>query len=271
MAQKSSFFNSVGGDRKYRAEDWATYFGSLIGNGYFAGDSTSLQVVAGDGMRVTVKAGRAFINGYFYWLTEDMTLNLDTADGVLSRIDRVVVRLSHADRAIVAAVKKSDYASSPTAPELQRDDDVWELALADVLVGVGATAITAANVTDTRLDSNLCGPVAALIKQIDTEAFTQQVYALMQKLEADIQGVKDNSAFVFKTGDTMSGALNLDVPLAMTSGGHGGTTAEEARTNLDVYSKAEALPRSALITTNTDPGEGAAVEYADGTVILVYE
>ena len=32
----SSFFNSVGGDRKYKAEDWAEYFGSFIGNGVFA-------------------------------------------------------------------------------------------------------------------------------------------------------------------------------------------------------------------------------------------
>lgn len=271
MAQKSSFFNSIGGDRKYRAEDWAAYFGSLIGNGYFAGDSTSLQVVAGSGMSVVVKAGRAFINGYFYFLTEDLTLELGTADGVLSRIDRVVVRLSHADRVIIAAVKSSDYASSPVAPELQRDEDVWELALADVLVGVGATAITAANITDTRLDSNLCGPVAALITQIDTEAFTQQIYALMQQLEEDIQGVKDGSAFLMRSGGTMTGALNLDIPLAMESGGHGGTTAEEGRTNLDVYSKAEALPRSAIVTTTTDPGAGATVDYEDGTVIHVYE
>lgn len=271
MAERSSFFNSIGGDRKYSAEDWATYFGSLVGNGYFAGDSTALQVVAGSGMSVVVRAGRAFINGYFYKLDEDKTLDLNTADGVLSRIDRIVVRLSHIDRAIIVMVKRGEYASAPVAPELQRDEDAWELALADVLVGVGVTSVSAASITDHRLDSSLCGPVAALVDQIDTAAFVEHVNQLIVQLEQDIDGVKDGSAFLMRSGGTMTGELKLNVPLAIASGGHGGKTAEEGRTNLDVYSKAEALPRSAIVATTKDPGAGAAVDYPDGTVIHVYE
>lgn len=53
--EKSSFFNSVSGDRVYRAEEWAEYFASFIGNGVFPVPSTSLQVVAGSGMAVAVK------------------------------------------------------------------------------------------------------------------------------------------------------------------------------------------------------------------------
>lgn len=269
MAEQSSFFNSIGGDRKYSAEDWAAYFGSLVGNGYFAGDSTALQVVAGSGMSVVVRAGRAFINGYFYKLDEDKTLDLNTADGVLSRIDRIVVRLSHIDRAIIAMVKRGEYASAPVAPELQRDEDAWELALADVLVGVGVTSVSAASITDHRLDSSLCGPVAALVDQIDTAAFTQHVAELIAQLEADIDGVKDGSAYLMRSGGTMTGKLNLEVPLALASGGFGGTTAAEARETLDVYSKAEANARN--VATTIDPGAGAAVEYPDGTGIDVYE
>lgn len=63
--EKSSFFNSVSGDRVYRAEEWAEYFASFIGNGVFPVPSTSLQVVAGSGMAVAVKTGKAWINGYF--------------------------------------------------------------------------------------------------------------------------------------------------------------------------------------------------------------
>lgn len=33
--EKSSFFNSVSHDRTYKAEDWAEYFASFIGNGRF--------------------------------------------------------------------------------------------------------------------------------------------------------------------------------------------------------------------------------------------
>ena len=30
MAEKSRFFNSVSGDRKYKAEDWASYFAEAL-------------------------------------------------------------------------------------------------------------------------------------------------------------------------------------------------------------------------------------------------
>ena len=81
--EKSSFFNSVSHDRTYKAEDWAEYFASFIGNGIFPVPSTGLQVVAGSGMNVTVRAGKAWINGYFYQNTGDLTVQLATADGQL--------------------------------------------------------------------------------------------------------------------------------------------------------------------------------------------
>ena len=139
--EKSSFFNSVSGDRKYKAEDWASYFGSFIGNGVFPVPSTGLQVVAGSGMQVTVKAGKAWINGYFYNNTSDLSLTLATADGVLNRIDRIVVRWDLTNRVISVKAKSSSYSASPTAPAVERDADIYELAIADVYVGAGVTAI----------------------------------------------------------------------------------------------------------------------------------
>ena len=114
--EQSSFFNSVSGDRKYKAEDWASYFGSFIGNGVFPVPSTGLQVVAGNGMQITVKAGKAWINGYFYNNTSDLSLTLATADGVLNRIDRIVVRWDLTNRVISVKAKSSSYSASPTAP-----------------------------------------------------------------------------------------------------------------------------------------------------------
>ena len=137
--EKSSFFNSVSGDRKYKAEDWASYFASFIGNGVFPVPSTGLQVVAGNGMQVTVKAGKAWINGYFYDNTSDLSLTLATADGVLNRIDRVVVRWDLTNRLISVKVKSSSPSASPSAPNIERDADIYELALADIYVGAGVT------------------------------------------------------------------------------------------------------------------------------------
>lgn len=175
--EKSSFFNSVSGDRVYRAEEWAEYFASFIGNGVFPVPSTSLQVVAGSGMAVAVKTGKAWINGYFYYNTSDLPVTLATADGVLNRIDRIVVRWDLTERKISVAVKSSAPAISPVAPALQRDADAYELCLADVLVGAGVTAISQANITDRRLDGSLCGVVAGVVDQIDTDAFNAQLEA----------------------------------------------------------------------------------------------
>lgn len=175
--EKSSFFNSVSHDRTYKAEDWAEYFASFIGNGVFPVPSTGLQVVANDGMKLNVKTGKAWINGYFYFNTGDLAVELDTADGQLNRIDRVVVRWDLTNRVISVKVKSSSFSASPTAPALQRDADIYELALADIYVGAGVTAITQSKITDQRLNTSLCGVVAAVVQQIDTAAFNAQLQA----------------------------------------------------------------------------------------------
>lgn len=201
MAEKSSFFNSVSGDRKYKAEDWASYFGTLIGNGVFPNPATNLQVVPGaSGLTVTVHAGKAWINGYYYNNTDDLTLTLPTPDGSKKRIDRIVVRWSLSDRKISAAVKSGTAATNPSAAVLQRNSDVYELAIADVLVGVAATSITSASITDRRYDSSLCGVVTGTVQQIDTSAFAAQVQSFLDDSEAEfstwldgIQNVLDES------------------------------------------------------------------------------
>lgn len=175
--EKSSFFNSVSHDRTYKAEDWAEYFASFIGNGVFPVPSTGLQVVANDGMKLNVKTGKAWINGYFYFNTGNLAVELDTADGQLNRIDRVVVRWDLTNRVMSVKVKSSSFSASPTAPALQRDADVYELALADIYVGAGVTAITQSKITDQRLNTSLCGVVAAVVQQIDTAAFNAQLQA----------------------------------------------------------------------------------------------
>ena len=196
MAENSSFFNSVSGDRKYKAEDWASYFGTLIGNGVFPNPATNLQVVPGaSGLTVTVHAGKAWINGYYYNNTDDLTLTLPTPDGSKKRIDRIVVRWSLSDRKISAQVKSGTAATNPSASVLQRDSDVYELAIADVLVGVAATSITSASITDRRYDSTLCGVVTGTVQQIDTSAFAAQVQSFLDDSEAEftswLSGLQD--------------------------------------------------------------------------------
>lgn len=172
--ERSSFFNSVGGDRKYKAADWAAYFGSFIGNGVFPQPSDGLQVVAGDGMQVIVKAGKAWINGYFYWNDSDLIIELPTAEGALNRYERIIARWHQSNRNIRAVNNSSTPSASPVPPALQRNADAYELCLADVYVGKGVTQIVQANITDRRFDTNLCGIVTGTVEEIDPSVITAQ-------------------------------------------------------------------------------------------------
>lgn len=171
--EKSGFFNSNNGDRKYKASDFAEFFNSFITNGVFPNPSTNLQVIANNDMTVTLKEGPAWINGYQYINDSDLILPIAVADGVLNRIDRIALRMDTAGRAINAVVKEGTFASSPVALGLQRDADGYELGIADIAVNAGVTAITQSNITDLRLSSDYCG-VVSFVNPIDVTAIFNQ-------------------------------------------------------------------------------------------------
>lgn len=187
MAERSGFFDAhlVNGeyDRVYLAEHFARYFASFIGNGVFAGKSNELMVKQKESadMSVRVLTGQGFINGYFYENTDELSLAIDTADGVLDRIDLIVLRLDKSERSIRALVEKGTPAFSPSMPVLKRNDDYYELALAKILVEAGATKITQANIVDARLDSDVCGFVAGVVKQFDTTEFGRQLESFVEQ------------------------------------------------------------------------------------------
>lgn len=164
--EKSGFFNSSDGDRIYDAADFASYFGSLVSNGVFYTVATNLQVSPGSGLAVSVAAGSAWINGYRYENTDTLNIPLTTANGSNPRIDRVVVRLSKVSRNMQLAVVVGTPAATPSTPALTRTSDVYELGIADVLIPAAATSIAANNITDTRLNTSLCGLVNSLVTAV---------------------------------------------------------------------------------------------------------
>ena len=178
MAISSYFFNAIesGGvyDRTYNAEDFTSYLDLLVGNGVFPNPSTNLQVRASSGMNIIVGAGSGWINGHKMVNSADMVLTVDTSDVVLNRIDAVIFYVDFDQRNMGISIKKGTLASSPVAPTMQRDDDRYEMCLAQIAVGKQITAITTAMITDTRGNSDLCGFVQGLIQQMDTTTMFQQ-------------------------------------------------------------------------------------------------
>lgn len=196
MAEYSGFFNSVGWDRPYDAEFFAKFFGSFIGNGVFPNPSTGCQIMANDNMTITFKTGDAWINGHYYYNDEDTILALTASDAVLKRIDRIVLRYSISDRNILVKVKQGAFASTPVAPNLQRDDDYYELGLADIFIGNNAVSISQGNITDLRLNNTFCGVVSGLIDQVDTTTLFNQYLAKY----AEVEGLIDSDIAALKAG-----------------------------------------------------------------------
>lgn len=182
---RSGMFTSVNGDRKYTSTFFAEYFASFIGNGVFPNPSTNTQVLAGSGMNVSVREGKAWIDGYILYVDNPQSLTLDSGDNLLPRIDKVVIRLDKINREIILAIKKGTPATNPTAPNLQRDGDMHELGIANIRVDRGASAITQSNITDLRLNSNECGIVKGTIEEIDTTTLFNQYQNWIEQKKAE--------------------------------------------------------------------------------------
>lgn len=165
--EKYSFFNDVDGDRIYFAEDVARHLAQYFTNGIF---NNSCQVLGNtDDMSVNVSVGSANINGYRYDNDAIKTLSIENADGVLSRIDNIVIRLDLTNRNITTQVIKGSFAENPVAPELARSSTVYDLRIAKISIPAGTTTITQDLITDTRFLSNDCGNVASTVKTPNTE------------------------------------------------------------------------------------------------------
>lgn len=197
MAERSGFFDAhlVGGeyDRVYLADSFARYFASFIGNGVFGGKSDELMVHQADatGMNVKILSGQAWINGYWYENTNEFSLPIEVADGVLNRIDLIVLRWGSSERSIGLCVKKGTPATRAVPPNLQRDSDYYELKLAEVFIRAGTTSILQSDITDTRLDATVCGLVQGVIQQFDTTQFGAQLNSFITKYIEDANTAKE--------------------------------------------------------------------------------
>lgn len=196
MAQECGFFNAqlVGDneyDRVYLAEQFAAYFASFIGNGIFGSSMQKLEIVCQDvpNMSVQVLSGEAWINGWWYRNTAPYTLNLQIADGVLSRIDAIVLRWGNTERDMWLDVITGTPSANPQIPALRRDADYYDLRLGYINVTAGSVKITQAQISDTRLDNAVCGLVTGVVDQIDTtdlyNQFTAYFIEFKQTHEAD--------------------------------------------------------------------------------------
>lgn len=145
MAEFGGFFNNVNGDRRYKAEDFANYFKTFIGNGVSAAKD-SLRVVKVSNSQIKILSGSACINGYLYLNTTELT---KTIANNINTINRVVLRLDIVNRTLSIAILEG---TSTNAPNLARNNSVYELSLAKITIKNNNITVE-----DERGQSSLCG------------------------------------------------------------------------------------------------------------------
>lgn len=189
MAQQSGFFEAVWDetivnpqtgtlgdwDLKYFYNQFADYFAKFFGNGVYYNPDNNLKVLATGAMSVAIKAGWAFINGFWYHLDEDMSLAVPANSTAYTRTDSVILRWNLSNRTISLV-----YATDTVEPT--RTDSVYDLIIAQVEVDPSVATILGDKITDKRVDQTVCGIVRGLqADAIDTETLFAQYDAIFNE------------------------------------------------------------------------------------------
>ena len=224
MAISYGFFDSVDGDRKYSARNIGRYLHGIVSSGVYADSSTSLQVLAGDGMQIQVQPGRAMLD--YHYMENDAPLPLTlAAGGTQDRYDAIVAVLDVTNRLCAIEVREGTQAANPTVPAVQRTDVVKEYMLAAVHVPKYAKSLTQENITDTRPDNAVCGWVHGIIDQVDTSTLHVQYEAAyasrMAELAAYLETKKEEIDSRLASIDSAINAENVvgvPIPTASNAG-----------------------------------------------------
>lgn len=180
----------------YNAQDVMRFMAGKT-SGVF-GEEGNFQVIAKSGMTVTVQA-EGMTGGWLsdggkygvsFWNANDIDLTVETADGVNPRKDRVIVSWHIPQQTTVpdVLIRKGTPSASPQPPALVNNGEYAEICLAEINVPAGATEITSYNITDTRLNEELCGLVSMGIEKIPTDGLEAQFMDWFEDLQTDLDG-----------------------------------------------------------------------------------
>lgn len=173
------------GDRAIDHKTERTFNKLCWSNGVFitSADGSELQVIADNGMSISVMPGGCHIEGTRGYEASKRNIMISAAHPSLKRIDRIVARMDDSDnvRSVELYKKEGVPSTTPTAPELVRESNYYEIALADIYVMPGATEVTNANIVDVRQDRELCGIVIpAFPTPLNLESISNQYVSLLK-------------------------------------------------------------------------------------------
>ena len=175
---------------EYTASAMGAFLATRTRGVYSADDS--LAVTANGNMTVTVGPGLAWLKAADYWglavcSEAAVTLTVPTASSSAKRMDAVCLRLDKTGNKAELIVKPGTPAAMPVLPPLQRNDSYDEIYLASISLAAGQVAVSAADITDLRLNEDYCGLMRDGVTGLPTAQITAQADALMEQLREAIQ------------------------------------------------------------------------------------
>lgn len=207
MAELKNFPNNVD---EYIGAEYVMKFLHGRTSGVFGADG-NLSVSAGDGMQVKVSDGIGWLSnsdgdGSVFWNDTkktsgtELALTVAMSDPVYERIDRVVVTWDTVDYAAkpVVEILKGSASSSAAAPALTNNTLKRQISLAQIRVPAAVGKVSNANITDERLNPDVCGIVTANIK-VDTAEMQAQFTELLKALKDEIDSLNAGTDTMIKT------------------------------------------------------------------------
>lgn len=173
---------------QYDADDASGYLATRLSGVYSADED--FAVTANGDLTVTVSAGQAWVHparfrGRSIIMEQPETVTLTAADAVRSRIDRVVLRYdAAAKKTSLLVLEGPPDSASPAPPEISRTALVYDLSLATITRKAGSSAITAADITDTRADEDVCGVMRDGVTGIPMDELGRQALAKAKETAA---------------------------------------------------------------------------------------
>lgn len=250
----------------YSAEDVATHLCTRT-SGVYAKNRNFAASITGT-RQVTIAPGLAWMNyddfkGVSVCSREDTVLTVPDADNTLNRVDRVVLQFDTASNLTAIRLKTGTPAVAAQPPDILQNHNQYELGLCTISVPAGSAAITAANLTDTRADEDVCGVMRDGVTGIPTAQLIAQWRAAQADLETQLRAqlavlnaeIKDGSAYSKTEADAkfaltadkitrLERIIGMDGKLVFSGAGvcTGGTTTMAIPSTVDYVEIVSAIP-----------------------------